>query len=165
MDTNKIVTSVMSPESCTWPELTAFKELAIEGGEVTTSTLDDLVPNALALAYAHENGILAGIGAIKRPHNDYRDKIFSKARSYWDPTQFEFELGWFYVRPIFREKRIASKLINDLISSLNRRPVYATSRTNNQRMHALLNQHGFLADGVPYASKMTEGKIQLFIRR
>jgi GNAT superfamily N-acetyltransferase len=165
MDDNKVVISVMSPASCAWSELTAFKELVIEGGEVTASTLDGLVPDALALACAHENGILAGVGAIKRPYDDYRAKIFANARSCSDPAQFEFELGWFYVRPIFREKRIASKLMKDLFGSLNGRPVYATSRTNNQRMHALLNKHGFLADGVPYASAMNDGTIQLFIRR
>ena len=42
--------------------------------------------------------------------------------------------------------------------------VYATSRVDNEPMHATLNRFGFKSVGVPYALKQNDTPIQLFVR-
>jgi RimJ/RimL family protein N-acetyltransferase len=80
-----------------------------------------------------------------------------------NPEQFEFELGWVYVRPSARGKGVASALVESLVSSLNGACAYATSRVDNERMHAALKRFGFVPVGVPYPSQLNEPSIQLLL--
>lgn len=155
--------SVLSPGAVSAEERVAFQQMVFEGGEVNPNTLPSLVDRALALAFARLDGTLVGVGAIKRPYESHRKDVFTWAMADLDPTQFEFELGWVYVSPSCRGKRIASRLVEKLMPVLIRAPVYATSRVDNERMHASLKRFGFKQVGVPYPSKQNEPEIQLFV--
>jgi len=156
---------VLSPKACAVGDLAAFKQMVIDGGEVEANTLPGLVEQALALGFARVDGALVGVGAIKRPYDAHRAKVFEKAKSLLNPSEFGFELGWFYVHPSARGNRLASKLVEALMPSLEGRAAYTTSRTNNDRMHAPLYRVGFVQEGTPYPSKMNDQEIQLFICR
>ncbi len=159
-----VVITVLPPSKVGAAERTAFEKMVLEGGEVDPKTLPGLVGRALVLAFVRLDGELVGVGAIKRPYESHRDDVFSWAKAEHDPTQFEFELGWVYVNAAGRNKRIASQLVEELMPSLNGACVYATSRVNNERMHASLRRFGFSRAGIPYPSKQNDPKIQLFVR-
>lgn len=157
--------TVLSPKACIAADLVTFRQMVIEGGEIDPITLPRLIEQALALAFARMDSALVGVGAIKRPYDAHRAKVFEKAESLLNPSEFEFELGWFYVHPSARGNRLASKLVQTLMPSLEGRAVYTTTRTNNDRMHASLQRSGFVQEGAPYPSRMNGQEIQLFIWR
>ena len=103
------------------------------------------------------------VGAVKRPNTDYRAGVFAKADVKQEPAQFEFELGWVYVHPSARGRGLASALVGVLVPTLHGARAYATSRVNNERMHASLKRFGFKPVGIPYPSQLNEPEIQLFL--
>jgi GNAT superfamily N-acetyltransferase len=162
---NMTAISARSPTECSAADIAAFKQLVKEGGEVDPATLPALIDRALVLVTAHLQGQLVGVGAIKRPYDGHRARVFEKAKSLLDPTEFEFEFGWFYVRPAARGNGLASKLVQALMPALAGLAAYSTSRTNNVRMHASLLRAGFVPEGAPYRSNLNDQEIQLFICR
>ncbi|MFZ6843148.1 GNAT family N-acetyltransferase [Undibacterium sp. RuTC16W] len=159
-----VIVTVREPAAASAEELSAFRQFVLEGGEVNPQTLPGLVLRALSLALARVGEELVAVGAIKRPNPGYRAGVFAKAQVPQNPSRFEFELGWIYVRPSARGKGVASVLVGELASSLNSAPAYATSRVNNERMHAALKRFGFQPVGSPYPSQRNEPDIQLFLR-
>lgn len=160
-----IVMSVCPPKSCSADQLTAFKRMVIEGGEVSRATLATLVDRALVIAFARAAGVLVGVGAIKRPHDTHRKRVFLGAKSLLNPSHFDFELGWVCVDSAHRGKGLASRLVESLTLSLKGAAVYATSRVNNDRMHSSLRRFGFKTEGLPYPSRVNAPEIQLFVRK
>jgi ribosomal protein S18 acetylase RimI-like enzyme len=152
-----------APSACDAPVLAEFQVLVLEGGEVDPNTLPALVQRALALAFVRSGDSLVGVGGIKRPNPSYRSKVFKCAHAKLNPADFEFELGWIYVRPSAQGNRLATRLVLELMPSLGGAAVYATSRTNNGRMHSSLIRGGFREEGTPYPSKRNEPEIQLFV--
>ncbi len=158
-----VVVSVLPLRNVSAGERALFEQMVLEGGEVNPKTLPGLIDRALVLAFARLDGVLVGVGAIKRPYVSHRGDVFEWAQAELDSTKFEFELGWVYVNVSGRNRRLASRLVEELMLSLNGASVYATSRVDNERMHASLKRFGFKRVGVPYPSKQNEPEIQLFV--
>ena len=158
-----VAISVLPPAKVSAGERVAFEQMVREGGEVNPETLPGLIDRALALAFAHLDGVLVGVGAIKRPHESHRNDVFKWAKAELDSTQFKFELGWVFINESGRNRRLASRLVGELMPALYGTPVYATSRVNNNRMHSSLKRFGFKRIGVPYPSKQNQPAIQLFV--
>ena len=158
-----VIVNVFTWKNCPVDQLSVFKRMVIEGGQVDPQTLPGLIERALALAFVHSDGVLGGVGAIKRPYDSHRNEIFAKSRTRLKPTGFEFELGWIYVDPSLRGKRLGSSLVDKLMPSLKGEAAYATSSVNNERMHSSLRRVGFKLEGVPYPSAINEPPIQLFV--
>ena len=159
------IVNVQRPVECNADRLAAFRTLVLDGGEVDPITLPDLVRRARALAFLQSPQLVVGVGGIKRPYEAHRNSVFSQAKTNSDPTMFEFELGWIYLRPIARNQHQVSPLIRGLLVGLDGAPVYATARVNNIPMHTSLKNCGFTPDGSPYPSKQNEPDIQLFLRK
>jgi ribosomal protein S18 acetylase RimI-like enzyme len=162
-DLPSVSVSVLPPSQIAASERASFKQMILEGGEVNPKTLSGLIDRALALAFIWVDGALVGVGAIKRPYKSHRHDVFQYAKVEYDPMQFEFELGWVYVNKASRNRRLASRLVEALMPSLNGARVYATSRVDNARMHESLQRFGFKQVGTPYPSKQSEPEIQLFV--
>lgn len=154
----------ISPRACGAPALEEFQALVLEGGEVDPISLPGLVKAAPVLAVAKSGNTLVGVGGIKRPNSSYRNRVFKSARAQLNARDFEFELGWVYVRPAAQGNRLASRLVQQLMLPLHGVAVYATSRVNNSRMHASLARVEFRREGTPYPSKMNEPELALFVR-
>ncbi|MBN8886835.1 MAG: GNAT family N-acetyltransferase [Rudaea sp.] len=88
----------------------------------------------------------------------------AKARPELNASNFEFELGWVYVHPSARGHRLASSLVQELLSRLKGTAIYATCRVDNTRMHASLFRAGFRQAGTPYPSKINDPELRLFVR-
>jgi GNAT superfamily N-acetyltransferase len=156
---------VVEPHLCTPARLAQFRQLVMEGGEVDAHTLPALIKRALALAFVRDGVSVVGVGALKRPNASYRNRVFANAKSSLAPKHFEFELGWIYVCPSARGKKLTSPMVKDLLQQAKGRPVYATSRVDNAPMHASLVRCGFRKEGSPYPSSEHEVDIQLFALR
>lgn len=161
-DGSNFTIQVLAPGACDAAALTEFQTLVREGGEVDPATLPALVKNALSLAFVKSSMSLVGVGAIKRPYASYRSRVFKSARSLLKADDYEFELGWVYVRPSAQGNRLASRLVQELMPHLNGAAMYATSRVDNVRMHASLSRAGFCPEGIPYPSRVNEPELQLF---
>lgn len=164
MSENQAITiSAFAPANCPVDRLLAFKQMVMKGGEVNRQTLPGLIDRALVLAFVHSAEVLGGVGAIKRPYDDYRSSVFARASTTLNPSDFDFELGWIYVDPAFRGRRLSSHLLEKLIPYRSNAAVYATSNVDNEPMHASLRRVGFKPEGVPYPSKINDPLIQLFV--
>ena len=162
-DLPPIEIEVLAPGDVSPADRAMFEHLVLEGAEVDPSTLPDLADRALALAFARLGGELLGVGAVKRPYVSHRDGVFASANADCDPGKFDFELGWVYVKPDHRKKRVSSRLVEKLMPWLNGSAVYATSGVNNDRMHSSLSRFGFKPIGTTFPSKQNKGELQLFV--
>ncbi len=159
------IVKVLSPLDISEKDLLVFEEMVLKSGEVNPQTLPDLIQNAYALAFIWMDGALIGVGGVKRPSNSYRADVFLKAKVAFDPSQFEFELGWIYIEEAGRDKKIASLIVEKLVLALDGANAYATSSVVNYKMHASLRRFGFELVGTPYASSQNASDIILFLRK
>jgi predicted GNAT family N-acyltransferase len=165
VDRNQLITVVaLSPSVVGTVDLATFESLVLTSGEVSAKTLSKLIPVALSLAFAKIDDDVVAVAALKRPNQSYRTKVFTKAKSTSNPANYQFELGWVFVSPAARGKRLASKLVETLVCSLNGASAYATSRVDNEYMHSALARCAFHPVGNSYTSQLNEPEIQLFIR-
>lgn len=158
-----VVTVVRAPKATSDNDIRAFEGLVREGGEINPEGLSGRIMQAYFLAFAYEDGVLAGVGALKRPDATYRKSVFLKARATQRPTDFPFEMRWIYVRPAHRRKGISGAIVQCLMSEVRDQNVFATSRVNNVGMHKPLERAGFARVGKPYASQLQQCELALFI--
>jgi GNAT superfamily N-acetyltransferase len=154
---------IVEPAACSHERLALFRELVTEGGEVDTHTLPALIERAPVLALMHDGETVVAVGALKQPNAAYRSRVFAEAKSTLAPKDFEFELGWIYVRPAARGKKLTTPMVRKLLERASGHRVYATSRVDNSPMHASLEHCGFRKEGTPYPSNEHEIDLQLFI--
>lgn len=150
------------PAECSGRELDAFESLVSLGGEVNPNGLRNRIENAYFLAWVTEDGReIVGVAALKKPNENYRASIFKKAQTKEEPSKYEAELGWIFVRKEYRRKGLATKLVEKLFSVKTPKSVYATARENNDPMLPILQNFGFVQSGVRYPS--TEGDYGLVL--
>ncbi len=155
-----------TPQKCSETELNGFEKLVKEGGEVSSRGLRNRIMNAMNLSWIEEKGDnIIGVGAIKRPSPEYRSSVFKKAGSSEVPNLYEFELGWVFIIPAYRGNHLSTPLIQSLLTSSGNKPIFATTRDNNEAMKAILVKFGFKDSGRPYLSNNGDYKLVLFIRR
>lgn len=142
-----------------------FKEMVICAAEVDPATLPRLYERALMLGIARSANRVVGVGAIKKPFPTHRRSVFRSAQSKLSPEIFTYELGWFHVLPEFQGNHISSRLVQKLIPWLKDELAYATSRSDNRRMHCALITHGkFEPEGCPYPSRRGSEDLKLFVQ-
>ena len=117
----------------------------------------------LALYYARD-GTLTAIAAIKAPGEQYRRDVFERASAGVDSAAYRLELGWVFVAPEHRGKRLAGDLCRRLIGSMPEAPVFAPTRPDNRPMIAILLGLGFGRAGRPYLHRRRAEELALFLR-
>lgn len=154
---------IKEPAECTAEELRDFADLVIEGGQVARDGLERRIGRAKLLAFAYENGNLAGIAAIKTPSWLYVRDVFRKAIEADQAVDFRYELGWGYTHPNYRRRGIHGRLAEMLTINARDFNVFGTTGTDNEAVKAVITKLGFEVCGSPYAGR-TESK-QLWVRR
>lgn len=153
------------PSECTDSELMMFEELINKGGEVVTHGLHDRIARAKWLVFLFESDkTLAGVAALKKPNADYKKGVFRKASSPEDPSKFDFEVGWIFVKPQFRRRKHSRTLLQTVLELADKQNVYATTREDNEAMQHTNLHCGLKESGQPYKSEEGDYKLVLYIK-
>ncbi len=155
----------LDPAGCTGEQITAFCTLVRLGCEVASAGLGDRVRQAVRLVFLYDEGKLAGVAAIKRPHHSYRQRVFKSAAVELARGSYSLELGWVFVDENHRRRGHSTRLVEAAMASVSVADVFATSRSNNVAMHKSLERHGFKRSGNDYPSTRKKGTLRLFTGR
>lgn len=145
-------------------EIDDLVALVIAGGEVSNRGLISRVMKAHCLAFMRRNDRLIGIAALKRPELSYRPRVAKGAGIAIPREPFEFELGWVFIVPNERGKKLSFPLCESLVRAADNAGIFATSRASNVGMHATMQKLGFSRIGSEWASKQVSENLQLFAK-
>lgn len=146
-----------TPNECSSSELSEFRALVLEGGEVVTEGLIERIKRAEKLIFVNDKKCI-GVGAIKRPYDVYKNKVFKKAGVSNLAKEYLFELGWI----LSRRKGVGNIIMQSIIASIGNSSCFATTRENNDAMRHLLNKYGFSVTGEKYKSDNGEYSLVLY---
>lgn len=152
------------PQAFAETEIQDFLAMVRAGEEVGGAVLEQNVRNAKCLVVARRSSCLVGVAALKNPQPSYRRTIKTKAGVVVGLQDYPFELGYIFVLPSARRQGIAVKLCRAALAPADGKGVFATARTNNDGMNAILHILSFETAGHPYASARGEHPLQLFLR-
>jgi hypothetical protein len=148
---------------CAPEEKTALARLVLKAGEVAAAGLPQRVEEAVALAFLRSERGLVGVGGLKRPEKNYRERVSRSSKIALLEDDFPFELGWIYAEKEARGG--ASRSLSEaLLPFAAGRGVFATSRVNNPWMHATLLALGFARVGAEWPSGHNPANLALFTR-
>lgn len=151
-----------SPTEYSADQLSVFEELVLESGEVSPVGLTGRIANAHRLIFCHDGRRTVGIAGVKRPTDRHRKHVSEGSGIELPEAEWPYELGWTYVPPWARGAGISKSLVEMAVRGLDA-SLFATSHTENSRMHATLKRHGFVEAGTPYPSDRPKIEIQLFL--
>lgn len=100
-----------APAEFTDSELGSFLDLVRAGGEVADQVLESNIENAKALVFLRQKGQARGIAALKHPLLIYRKRISKIANAEISEVNFPYELGYIFIVPEARGKKLSSRLI------------------------------------------------------
>lgn len=156
-------THLKEPIACNEWERREFARLVRQGFQGSDDSLDGRIRDARWLAFHYELGdALAAIAGLKAPGERYRDTVFRKADAPVSPEGYELELGWVFVVPAQRGKRIGESLCQALLERVPTSAVFSITRMNNFSMIRILRALGFARVGKPYPRRDEE--LVLFLR-
>jgi hypothetical protein len=149
------------PQDCSPEEIAEFIKLVLAGGQVQAEGLKNLVMSAQWLGFARLNDALVSIAAIKTPRAVYRDRVFQRAGSLVDSTQFTLEFGWAHTPPEYEGRGFGSALASLLLEEISS-AIFATTGAANLAMRHILERKHFSKSGDSYDGRI-ESKV-LYIR-
>ena len=139
-------------------EINLFKEILIDANEVSELSFNGLIERNPKLLIIGDTEKPLGIGALKIPNIEYKEKVFRLSGSKLDYKDYKYELGWV----VSLEKGNGNKIVDILSNSENN--IYATVREQNEKMIFLLKKYGFSQTGNSYKSTRGEYQLLLFIK-
>jgi DNA mismatch endonuclease (patch repair protein) len=153
------------PWNCSKEQLTAFENLVLKGGEVTHRNLRSRIMMAHSLVFLLDNGsAVLGVAALKRPHENYKAKVFRKAESTNNHRSFNYEIGWMFIEKRGRGNGYSKLLFESVMEAAVNEPLYLTTRVDNTAMRRTCERFGFVKSGVSYQSDSGPGMLVLYVR-
>jgi ribosomal protein S18 acetylase RimI-like enzyme len=165
----RVGTEIRTPEHCSDAEIAAFCCFVRQGGEVEEEGLEGRVRRAKALVFLYVGGTLVGVAALKQPSRRHRDGVFKKAAVSQCASSFALELGYVYVLPEYRGKHYSEVLSAAAKSQSDNAPIFATTRSDNERMQKTLERLEFKRIGDTYDSERSDSagrthKLLLYVK-
>ena len=145
-------------------EIDDFVALVLAGGEVIAQGLLGRVMEAEHIAFLRDNDCLIGVGGLKRPSAHHRSDVEQGSKSKLNATDVPFELGWVFIMPSARNRRLSFPLCRALVSAADGKGIFGTSRTNNDGMHRTLQKLGFARVGTEWPSQQNAANLALFVK-
>ena len=153
----KINYSIKEAKEFSEEERNRFKKIVLSKGEVSERSFDDLMnKNPILLFYPNTKEIEA-IGALKIPHDSYKNKVFKKSGTTLSPENYKYELGWIVS---LVEKKGNGGLITKILQD-HKSKIYSTVRKENIGMNKIISRTGFQKTGDAY--KSTRGNYYNFL--
>jgi len=118
--------------------------------------LDTRIRESKWLAFHYAGHELVAVAALKAPGERYRVDLFRRADAPADAVEYALELGWVFVVPAHRGKRIAETLCRLLVGRVPTSGLFATTRPTNAAMLRILFALGFARVGKPYPRRDEE---------
>jgi len=153
--------NVKSPGNCSDKEIEVFESFVNKGDEVDVMGLKERIMAAHKLIFVLNDECL-GVGAIKKPNNGYKAKVFKKAGIQILADEFLYELGWIYVLENTRGLGIGSIIMKSISREINENKCYATTRENNDGMRYLLEKHAYSLNGDKYLGRNKKNNLVLY---
>jgi GNAT superfamily N-acetyltransferase len=154
---------IRSPSECTDAEIEAFVNLASDGGEVRSADLERGARRAEFLLWIEGDCLPRAVAALKIPFDSYREGVFEKARSPLYSAGYPLEFGYAFTNPQHRRRGLGRALARASMKCAEGRGVYATVRSDNDAMRALLRELGFAPSGSDYPSVNRSVSLSLFV--
>jgi HKD family nuclease len=150
---------IKTPSECTSSELKAFRELVLEGGQLSVSEnkLKENIANCLYLAFQYRGSELAGISAIKQhtlQHVKEKPLTTYKINNVPDDHVPLLELGYSVTKSEYRGTGINSVLNDMLLTKIEGRKVYGTTGVHSMKRY--LKKRGFEIKGKPHDGKKSQ---------
>lgn len=155
-------TCCKQPIACTEAERREFARLVRQAFPAAVN-LEARIGAAwwLGFHYAADD-TLAAVAALKAPDEQRRADVFQKAETPASIADYRVELGWVFVDPAYRGRRIAEQLGRALLTHAPEPRVFATTRRSNVPMIRTLRELGFARSGKPFPWRSAE--FLLFLR-
>lgn len=143
---------VGSPAKCAANDVTAAATLIKTGGAIDAklAVLEGRLRRSRTLAFCQKEGQVVGVGCLKNPVPNYRERVFTKAGVSMDRFQDAPELGYVTVDETMRGQGLAHQLVEALVKILEE-PCYAT--TDDDTMKRMLGRSGFLKLGTEWTGQ------------
>ena len=145
----------------------AIKELLEKGGQVDMNFFDGGWSRNPIVATIWNDEILVACGALKAPTSIYKERLFvEKAKFDFPYDTINYELGWMVTDETYRRRGFCNNIVKMLLQcdGIAEKPLYATTRHDNNSMQKILKNNGFYQAGQPYQSERGDYKILLFVR-
>ena len=147
-----LTSSIFSPSDCTAEALADFEKLVVEGGAVSPEGLAQRIRNASRLLFLRApDDQLIGVGALKHPRPEYRNKVFADARATVPADDYPVELGWVVVAKSYQGRRLSTRIVGELLAFAKNENIFATTRTD-ERVLSFAFDCGFKINGKPFPS-------------
>jgi hypothetical protein len=152
------------PTSFNEAEINAFVECVLAGGEILSDGLRGRVLKAERLVFMREDSCLIGVAGLKRPSGNHRKEVEAGAGAAVGDHDIPFELGWVFVLPRARNRKLSLPLCKPLVEAAGGRGIFATSHAECLGMHCTLKKLGFKPVGSSWLSRQNDGNLLLFVR-
>jgi predicted GNAT family N-acyltransferase len=147
-----LTSSIFLPSDCTANALADFEKLVIEGGAVNPQGLAQRIRKASRLLFLRaSDDQLIGVGALKHPRAEYRNRVFADARATVSAEEYPVELGWVVVAKPYQGRRLSTRIVGELLPFAKNQNIFATTRAD-ERILSFAFDYGFKSNGRPYAS-------------
>jgi GNAT superfamily N-acetyltransferase len=147
-----LTSSVFLPSDCTAQALADFEKLVIEGGAVNPEGLGQRIRNASRLLFLRASDHqLVGVGALKHPRPEYRNKVFADAQATVSAEEYPVELGWVVVAKSYQGRRLSTRIVGELLPFAKNENIFATTRAD-ERVLSFAFDCGFKINGKPFPS-------------
>ncbi len=143
---------IFLPSDCTAHALADFERLVIEGGAVNPQGLSQRIRKASRLLFLRGlDDQLVGVGALKHPRAEYRNRVFANAQATVSAEEYPVELGWVVVAKSYQGRRLSTRIVGELLPFANNENIFATTRADD-RVMSFASDYGFKSNGKPYPS-------------
>lgn len=150
---------INSTDSFTEEEKKQFILLLREQKQTIVPELSFINDRCYYLGFAYDDKRLIGIGAIKKR----RILPFVKSGYKQLIEDYNYELGYLYVKREYRNKEIGLTLSEMLCSKIDEN-IYSTCSNDNASMIVILKSLGFICIGESWEGYTTHKNLSLFVK-
>jgi hypothetical protein len=148
----KSYVKIKDPSNCSEEELLTFEEMVLSSSNIIKEGFRERILKAKALGFVFEESRIVAVAALKKPSDDYKNKVFSKAGIGDRANLYKYEFGWVHVLPKHRNKKYGSILTATLLAlaNINNEPVYAMTIHDNNNIKKVLENNKMKEIGTRY---------------